>query len=48
MFPMKEQDKNLVKELNKIDINSLPDNEFYVMVIKMFTHQIWVKNESTQ
>ena len=35
IFQMKEQDKNLQKELNKKEISNLPDKEFKVIVIKM-------------
>ena len=34
---MKEQDKTSEKELNEMEINNIPDTEFKVMVIKVFT-----------
>ena len=34
---MKEQDKTSEKELNKIEISNLPNKEFKIMIIKMFT-----------
>ena len=34
---MKEQDKTSEKAFNKMKINDLPDKEFKIMVIKMFT-----------
>ena len=37
MFQIKEQDKSSGKELNKIEINSLPDKEYKLMVIRMLT-----------
>ena len=37
MFQTKEQDKNSEKDLNKIEINNLPDKEFKVIIIKMCT-----------
>ena len=35
MTQMKEQNKTLEKELNKMDISNLSDAEFKTMVIKM-------------
>ena len=35
MFQMKKQDITSEKELNKVEINNLPDKEFKVMIIKM-------------
>lgn len=32
---MKEQDKSTGKELNKTEINKMPDEEFKLMIIKM-------------
>ena len=34
---MKEQDKTSEKELNEVEISNLPDKEFKVTIIKMFT-----------
>ena len=36
MFQMKEQDKTPEKELQEMEISSLPNKELKVMVIKMF------------
>ena len=37
MFQIREQDKSSKKELNETEINSLPDKEYKIIVIKMFT-----------
>ena len=42
---MKQQDKTIEKEVNKMEINNLPDEEFKVMVIKI-TH--WTCENSTE
>ena len=34
---MKKQDKTSEKELNEVEISNLPDKEFKVTIIKMFT-----------
>ena len=36
MFKLKEQEKYL-RKLNKMNISNLPDKQFKIMVIKMFT-----------
>lgn len=38
MFPTKEQDKSLKKDLNKIEVNNLPDKQFKVIIIKVLTN----------
>ena len=40
MIQTKEQDKTSEKELNKAEINSVPDKEFKVMNIKML-NELW-------
>lgn len=37
MFPTKEQDKSLKKDLNKMEVNNLPDKQFNVIIIKVLT-----------
>ena len=37
MSQMKEQDKTTARELNEMEINNMPDREFKVMVIKIFS-----------
>ena len=37
MFQTKEQDKSPETNLNKIEMSDLPDREFKIMVMKMFT-----------
>ena len=37
MFQTKEQDKILETDLNETEISNLPDKEFKIMIIKMFT-----------
>ena len=32
---MREQDKTPEKQLNKVEIGNLPENEFRVMIVKM-------------
>lgn len=52
---MKEQDKISEKELNETEINNLPNKEFKITVIKMFTEfekrvyelQLELKNKVT-
>lgn len=43
MFQMKEQDKNLRKDLNYKEINNLPGKEFKAMVTKIL-NQTWEVN----
>ena len=31
---MKEQDKNLEKQLNEVEIGNLPEKEFRIMIVK--------------
>ena len=38
LFQMKEQDKTSGKELNETEISNLPNKEFKIMIIKMFTN----------
>ena len=35
MYQMKEQDKNLEKQLNEVVIGNLPEKEFRIMIVKM-------------
>ena len=35
MFQPKEEDKSLKKDLNKMEVNNLPDKQFKVIIIKM-------------
>ena len=37
MSQMREQDKIIAKDLNKMEISNMPDREFQVMVIKILT-----------
>lgn len=37
MFQSKEQGKSPEKDLNEMEVSSLPDKEFELMVIKMLT-----------
>lgn len=37
-FPTKEQDKSLKKDLNKMEVNNLPDKQFRVIFIKVLTN----------
>lgn len=41
---MKEQDKASEKEQNEVEISNLPDKEFEIMIINLFTQ----KNERIQ
>ena len=34
MYQMKEQDKTPEKQLNKVEIGNLPENEFRIMIVK--------------
>ena len=44
---MKEQDKTSEKELNEVEISNLPDKEFKVTIIKMFTElRRWMDEHS--
>ena len=36
MYQMKEQDKTPEKQLNKMEIGSLPEKEFRIMIVKMY------------
>lgn len=35
VFQPKEEDKSLKKDLNKMEVNNLPDKQFKVIIIKM-------------
>ena len=35
MYQMKEQDKTPEKQLNEVEIGSLPEKEFRIMIVKM-------------
>ena len=35
MYLMKEQDKTPEKQLNEVEIGSLPEKEFRIMIVKM-------------
>ena len=35
MFQTKEQDKTLEKQLSEVEIGSLPEKEFRIMIVKM-------------
>ena len=35
MSQMKEQDKSPEKQLNKVEIGNLPEEEFRIMIVKM-------------
>ena len=35
MYPMKEQDTTLEKQLNEVEIGNLPEKEFRIMIVKM-------------
>ena len=35
MYQMKEQDKTSEKELNEVEIGTLPEKEFRIMIVKM-------------
>ena len=35
MYQMKEQDKTLEKQLNEVEIGSLPEKEFRIIIVKM-------------
>ena len=35
MYQMKEQDKTTEKQLNEVEIGSLPEKEFRIMIVKM-------------
>ena len=35
MSQMKEQDKSPEKQLNKVEIDNLPEKEFRIMILKM-------------
>ena len=37
IIQMKEQDKTLEKELNEMNVNSLPNKKFKVLVLKILT-----------
>ena len=37
MFQMKEQDKITARNLGKTQISNMPDRQFKIMVIKIFT-----------
>ena len=37
MFQLKDQDKNLKKELNEMEVSNMPDKVFKTMIIKMHT-----------
>lgn len=37
MFQIKQEDKTSDKDLNEMEISLLPDTEFQIMVIRMFT-----------
>lgn len=37
IFQMKEQDKITASELNKMEVNNMPEKEFKVMAIKILT-----------
>ena len=38
MFQVKEQDKNSEKELNKLEMGNLPNEQFKVSIIKTLTN----------
>ena len=42
MFQMKELDKTPEEELSEMEISSLPDKEFKVMVLKMLKEELTI------